>query len=77
MYANPKNMIQTKYYAVPKSIADALCLTKYRKHDDEGYYLLSSSDVYVYGIDRAIAEGAVVLTPSEAKLRYMINNIGK
>ncbi len=57
-------------YAVPAAIASALCLTRLRKMDIEGYYLLSSFDLQGYGIDRALLEGAEALTHAEARARF-------
>ena len=57
-------------YAVPEAIASALHLTRIRVNDDKGFYLLSASDLRPYGITRALAEGAVIMTSKEARARF-------
>lgn len=54
-------------YSVPEKIAVNLGLSKLRKPDGDGCYLLSSQDLRAYGIDRALSEGARGLTKTEAK----------
>ncbi len=58
------------FYAVPTSIAEALRLTRIRKMDSEGYFLLAGFDLQGYGIDKALEQGAVKLTQAEARLRF-------
>lgn len=65
-------MIEIKMYAVPAAVAEALRLTKIRRRDEAGRYLLSSVDLQGYGIERAVAEGAEVLTLREARERFAL-----
>lgn len=50
------------YYLTPQAIAEELNLTAIRKRTSEGIYLLSEYDLTSYGIEKAIAEGAVELS---------------
>jgi hypothetical protein len=59
-----------KFYAVPSSIAEALKLTKLRKMDADGCFLLAGFDLQGYGIERAIREGAEVIDSAEAHTRF-------
>jgi hypothetical protein len=59
-----------KLYAVPATIAAALKLTRLRKMDAEGNYLLSAYDLQGYGIDRALREGAEELSAADARARF-------
>ena len=61
-------------YAVPEAIVSELHLTKIRRSDGRGLYLLSASDLRPYGIARALSEGAVPLASSDAKLRFLTYN---
>jgi hypothetical protein len=65
-------MIEIKMYAVSAATAEALKLTKIRRRDEAGRYLLSSVDLQGYGIDRAVAEGAEVLMLREARERFAL-----
>jgi hypothetical protein len=65
-------MIEIKMYAVPAAVAEALRLTKIRRRDEAGRYLLSSVDLQGYGIERAVTEGAEVLTLREARERFAL-----
>jgi hypothetical protein len=55
-----------KVYDVPKSIADSLCISKYRLNIEDRY-LLSSDDLQPYGIDQAIQDGAKETTIEQFK----------
>ncbi len=57
-------------YSVPESIAGELNLTAYRAHDGKGHVLLSGRDLMIYGIEKAISEGAEELTAEEAKDKF-------
>lgn len=59
-----------KFYAVPATIAEALKLTKLRKMDADGCFLLAGFDLQGYGIERAIKEGAEVIDSSAARARF-------
>ena len=58
-------------YAAPEAIASELRLTKMRRSDGKGLYLLSASDLRPYGINRALSEGAVAMTAKEAKSHFI------
>lgn len=62
-----KNVIM---YAVPEPIVSVLQLTAIRRSDGRGLYLLSTSDLRPYGVDRALSEGAMQLTADEAKSKF-------
>ena len=49
-------------YLVPREIAEALGLVKIRKSTPQGLFLLSESDLLAYGLQKAIDEGAIVLS---------------
>lgn len=55
------------YYLVPGEIAESLDLTAIRKKTPGGMFLLSESDLLPYGIDRALNEGAVILSDNKPK----------
>lgn len=49
-------------YLVPREIAEALGLVKIRKSTPQGLFLLSESDLLAYGLQKAVDEGAIVLS---------------
>lgn len=49
-------------YLVPREIAEALGLVKIRKSTPQGLFLLSESDLLAYGLQKAVNEGAIVLS---------------
>ena len=49
-------------YLVPRAIAEALGLVRLRKSTPQGLFLLSESDLVGYGLQKAIDEGAIVLS---------------
>ena len=55
-------------YLVPREIAETLGLVRLRKSTSQGLFLLSESDLLGYGIQRAIDEGALVLSNGGIKL---------
>ncbi len=59
--------MSTKYYVIPENIAKELGLTPYRRHNENMEYLVNSGDLVVYGIEKAVDEGAMELTVEEAK----------
>jgi hypothetical protein len=59
-----------KMYAVPGVIVRELRLADYRRTDGKGTYLLCRRDLHCYGVDKALEEGAVELTPAEAKTMF-------
>lgn len=64
--------MEIKMYAAPAAVAEALRLTEIRRRDKAGKYLLSSVDLRGYGIERAMGEGAEVLTRAEARERFAL-----
>ena len=63
-------MSRPRFFSVPADVADTLVRRDLRRHWTEGgmvRVLLSSSDLYPYGIDRALAEGAVELSLEQVK----------
>ena len=61
-------MSTCRFFSVPATIADGLVYRQLRLHwleDGEVRGFLSSSDLYPYGIDRALAAGAVELSRDE------------
>lgn len=62
--------MEVKMYAVPEVVAASLGLTRLRRKDAAGMWLLSSADLTGYGAQRAVSEGAEVLTLSEARKRF-------
>lgn len=62
------------YYLVPKNVSDAIGLSEYRQ-EFNGKYLLSDFDINSYGRDKAIAQGADIISAEEAaELMNSINN---
>ena len=55
-------------YLVPREIAETLGLVRLRKSTSQSLFLLSESDLLGYGIQRAIDEGALVLSNGGIKL---------
>jgi hypothetical protein len=52
-----------KVYNVPKEIAIKLKMTEYRmQREEDGRFLLSADDLVPYGIEKAIADGALETT---------------
>lgn len=63
-------MSKPRFFSVPSSLADRLVRRELRRSwadSCEVRVLLSSSDLYAYGIDRALSEGAVELSLDEVK----------
>ena len=63
-------MSRPRFFSVPADVADTLVRRDLRRHwteDGMVRVLLSSSDLYPYGIDRALAEGAVELSLEQVK----------
>ena len=54
-------MSRPRLFSVPEAIATELNLTELRTHDGAG------RDLAIYGIDKALDEGAEELSPDEAK----------
>ena len=49
-------------YLVPREITEALGLVRLRKSTPGGLFLLSEGDLLAYGLQKAIDEGAIVLS---------------
>lgn len=49
-------------YLVPREITEALGLVRLRKSTSGGLFLLSEGDLLAYGLQKAIDEGAIVLS---------------
>lgn len=64
------DMTKTKMYAVPEAIASGLRLTKIRRSDGRGFFLLSQSDLRPYGVAAALRDGAREVASSEAKAMF-------
>ncbi|GEM_PF-1701077 len=63
-------MSRPRFFSVPADVADTLVRRELRRHwSEDGMVkvLLSSSDLYAYGIDRALSEGAVELSLEDVK----------
>ncbi len=63
-------MSRPRFFSVPADVADTLVRRELRRHWSEdcmAKVLLSSSDLYAYGIDRALSEGAVELSLEDVK----------
>ena len=55
-------------YLVPREIAEALGLVKIRKSTPQGLFLLSESDLLAYGLQKAVDEGAIVLSSAGVRV---------
>ncbi len=55
-------------YLVPREIAEALGLVKIRKSTQQGLFLLSESDLLAYGLQKAVDEGAIVLSSAGVRV---------
>lgn len=68
-----------RYFVITKELADKIKCTSYRYGDDKGY-LVNSTDIALYGIDKAVDDGdATFVTAKGANeflsgLRERINN---
>lgn len=54
------------YYIIPKEVAGALAIKKYRYGNDADGYLVNIGDLVVYGVEKAVADGAREITAGEA-----------
>ena len=55
-------------YLVPREIAEALGLVRIRKSTAQGLFLLSEGDLLGYGLQKAIEEGAIVISGGGVKV---------
>ncbi|MBO7267537.1 MAG: hypothetical protein J6V12_07210 [Bacteroidaceae bacterium] len=63
-------MSKPRFFSVPSEVADTIVRRELRRSWSENglvKVLLSSSDLYTYGIERAIQHGAVELTSDDVK----------
>lgn len=57
-----------KYFIIPREIADELGISQYRYGNGAEGYLVNTGDLAVYGVERAIQNGAREITAREAKV---------
>lgn len=57
-----------KYFIIPREIADELGISQYRYGNGADGYLVNTGDLAVYGVERAIQNGAREITAREAKV---------
>jgi len=57
-----------KYFIIPREIADELGISQYRYGNGADGYLVNTCDLAVYGVERAIQNGAREITAREAKV---------
>lgn len=55
-----------KYFIIPQSIANALGITAYRYGNAADGYLVNIGDLAVYGMEKALSEGAREVSEREA-----------
>ncbi len=58
--------MKSKYFIIPKVIADELGISEYRYGNGSDGYLVNTGDLAVYGVERAIQNGAKEITATEA-----------
>lgn len=58
--------MKSKYFIIPKEIADELGISEYRYGNGSDGYLVNTGDLAVYGVERAIQNGARERTATEA-----------
>lgn len=58
--------MKSKYFIIPKVIADELGISEYRYGNGSDGYLVNTGDLAVYGVERAIQNGAREITATEA-----------
>lgn len=58
--------MKSKYFIIPKEIADELGISEYRYGNGSDGYLVNTGDLAVYGVERAIHNGAREITATEA-----------
>lgn len=58
--------MKSKYFIIPKEIADELGISEYRYGNGSDGYLVNTGDLAVYGVERAIQNGAREITANEA-----------
>ncbi|MCD8295989.1 MAG: hypothetical protein LUC88_00285 [Prevotella sp.] len=63
-----------KYYITPKELAEKIGMTSCRKGNDV-FYICHSGDFAAYGLQKAIADGAVEISLKDAKKLIKDNNL--
>lgn len=58
--------MKSKYFIIPKEIADELGISEYRFGNGSDGYLVNAGDLAVYGVERAVENGAREITATEA-----------
>ena len=58
--------MKSKYFIIPKEIADELGISEYRYGNGSDGYLVNTGDLAVYGVERAIQNGAREIMATEA-----------
>ena len=58
--------MKSKYFIIPKEIADELGISEYRYGNGSDGYLVNTGDLAVYGVERAIQNGVREITATEA-----------
>lgn len=58
--------MKSKYFIIPKDIADELGISEYRYGNGSDGYLVNTGDLAVYGVERAIQNGAREIPATEA-----------
>ena len=58
--------MKSKYFIIPKVIAEELGISEYRYGNGSDGYLVNTGDLPVYGVERAIQNGAREITATEA-----------
>lgn len=62
-----------KYFIIPKEIAEELGLRPFRHGNGADGYLVNIGDLAVYGVEKAIDNGAREITAEEARKFIKIN----
>lgn len=65
--------MKSKHYIIPKEIADELGITAYRHGNGADGYLVNTGDLAIYGVEKAVDNGAREITAQEAK-EFVNNN---
>ena len=60
--------MKTRYFIIPREIADELGISQYRFGNGTDGYLVNIGDLSVYGVEKAIEHGAREITAREAKV---------
>lgn len=62
-----------KYFIIPKEIADELGLSPFRHGNGANGYLVNIGDLAIYGVEKAVENGAREITVEEARKFVKIN----